>query len=141
MGCIYLYTNKINGKQYIGQTIQPIQVRHYNHLHQNTYFDRALKKYGESNFTLEILEDNIFDSEELDKKEQYYIEKYNTYYDGYNSTPGGDGRIISKLEDEQELLRMAKEGYKAQELAEIFNVCKMTIFRTLHKLNFYYHIN
>lgn len=62
MGCIYLYTNKINGKQYIGQTIQPIQVRHYNHLHQNNYFDRALKKYGRSNFTLEILEDNIFDS-------------------------------------------------------------------------------
>ena len=70
MGCIYLYTNKINGKQYIGQTIQPIQVRHYNHLYQNNYFDRVLKKYGESNFTLEILEDNIFDSEELDKKEE-----------------------------------------------------------------------
>ena len=79
-------------KSYIGQTIQPIQVRHYNHLHQNNYFDRALKKYGESNFTLEILEDNIFDSEELDKKEQYYIEKYNTYYDGYNLTFGGQGK-------------------------------------------------
>ena len=92
MGCIYLYTNKINGKQYIGQTIQPIQVRHYNHLHQNNYFDRVLKKYGESNFTLEILEDNIFDSEELDKKEQYYIEKYNTYYDGYNLTFWGQGK-------------------------------------------------
>jgi len=100
----------------------------------------AINKYGKENFYYEILEDQI-PEEELDNKEIDYISKYNSYYEGYNSTPGGDGRIISKVEDEQELLRLARDGYKAQDLAEIFNVCKTTIFRTLHKLNFYYHID
>ena len=61
-GLIYKYTNKINQKNYIGQTTSTLQRRDQKHLQQindNTYFHRALKKYGRDNFSLVILEDNI----------------------------------------------------------------------------------
>lgn len=90
-GCIYLYRNLVNGKCYVGQTICPIKKRHYDHLHQDSYFDRALKKYGEENFELTILESDIQTQELLDKKEIYYIEKYGSYVNGYNQTRGGQG--------------------------------------------------
>ncbi len=91
-GCIYLYRNLVNGKCYVGQTICPIKKRHYDHLHQDSYFDRALKKYGENNFELKILEDNIQTQELLDEREIYYIDKYKSYVNGYNLTLGGQGR-------------------------------------------------
>lgn len=98
MGCIYIYTNKINGKQYIGQTSCSLKKRHMQHLHQNeTYFDKALKKYGFENFNLDILEDNIFDAEELNQKEIYYIDKFDTFNNGYNMTRGGNTLPIENI--------------------------------------------
>ena len=125
MGCIYLYTNKINGKKYVGQTIKPLKQRHYNHLHQNgnTYFDRALKKYGEENFKLEILEDDIFDLDELNKKEIYYIEKYNSYYDGYNLTFGGQGKreVFDKKIGAQVVDLLKNTNLKYSQIKELTN--------------------
>lgn len=104
MGCIYLYTNKINGMQYIGQTTRDIKTRHWQHLSQKeTYFDRALQKYGKDNFELTILEDNIFDVDELNKKEEYYIEKYDTFNSGYNMTRGGENRTRFSEEDRDKI--------------------------------------
>lgn len=77
--------------------------------------------------------------EQLDEKEIEYIALYDSYNNGYNSTKGGDGRIINKIDHEEELLQLAKSGMCAQELADKFGVNKATVFRTLHKLGFYYH--
>ena len=58
-GLIYKFTNKINNKVYIGQTTQTIEQRTNKHLSQlddNTYFHRALKKYGINNFDIEVIE-------------------------------------------------------------------------------------
>ena len=56
MGCIYMYTNKINGMKYVGQTICKLSKRHNEHIKRdNSYIDMALRKYGEDTFTLEIL--------------------------------------------------------------------------------------
>ena len=66
---------------------------------------------------------------------------YNSFYNGYNSTKGGDGRIINKVENEDELLSLAKSGVSADNLALKFSVNKATVFRTLHKLGFYYHVS
>ena len=56
MGVVYCYTNKINNKKYIGQTLWEKQ--RYNQ-HKNCYedslFHRAIKKYGFDNFNYEIL--------------------------------------------------------------------------------------
>lgn len=93
-GKIYKYTNLINEMVYIGQTRQTLEQRDYKHqiqLNDNTYFHRALKKYGRKNFSLELIEDNI-PFNQLDKKEKYYIDYFNSFYTtgkGYNLTQGG----------------------------------------------------
>lgn len=93
-GKIYKYTNLINNKIYIGQTKQTLEQRHKKHLQQlsdNTYFHRAIKKYGVDNFSLELIEDNI-PFNKLDEREKYWIDYYNSFYTtgkGYNLTQGG----------------------------------------------------
>lgn len=93
MGLIYMYTNKINGKQYIGQTIHSISRRagyHLtNYIKSSPKFGRAILKYGYENFSSTILHDNIEDKSMLDAYESLYIELYNTIENGYNIAEGG----------------------------------------------------
>lgn len=105
---------------------------------RNNKFTNAIKKYGKEQFYVELLEGNI-PIDQLDEKEIYYIDKYDSYHNGYNSTPGGDGRIINKLNNEEELLELAKSGIDSKQLAKKFGVDYITVLRTLHKLGFYYH--
>jgi len=90
---IYQITNIITSDFYIGKTIHPIEKRYYKHkynafkLNCQTYLYRAMRKYGESNFTISILEQvntNIL----LNEKEIHYIK---TLSPKYNMTKGGDG--------------------------------------------------
>ena len=105
MGCIYMYTNKINGKRYVGQTTRTLEKRHYQHLFQHeSYFDRALQKYGKDNFTLEILADDITNIDELNRLEEYYIEKYDTFNNGYNLNRGGENRTRFSKEDRDKII-------------------------------------
>lgn len=93
---IYSFKNKINGKRYVGQSIQLEERTQKYHKNDpfninngcyNTKFYQAIRKYGYNNFEIEILEEcSISD---LDEKEIYWIEFYNTYKEGYNSTMGG----------------------------------------------------
>lgn len=88
---IYKITNQINGKYYIGQSVN-IKRRwqehcKFNSREQDAVIHQAFKKYGIENFSFEILEECSI--EELNNKEQYYIKYYNTYPDQYNMTPGG----------------------------------------------------
>lgn len=83
---IYLTTNLVNGKQYIGQ--------HYGELN-DSYFGsgviilKALKEFGKQNFTKEILE--ITTEDKIDEVEKYYIDLYNAVEDDnfYNISEGG----------------------------------------------------
>ena len=131
-GIIYKYTNKINGKSYIGQTIQPLEKRHKRHLYDsktdNLYFHRALQKYGSNNFELTILEENI-SSDQLDEKEKYWIKYYDTFYlndNGYNMTEGGRwGNAPRKLSDKdiEEIKNMLLEGsIQLKDIAKEYNV-------------------
>ena len=90
-GCIYCITNKINGKNYIGQTIN---MRARTNAHKrgasNSYIDRSIKKHGKENFSFSIIE-NFVPECDLNKKERFYINKFNTLNpNGYNLTPGGE---------------------------------------------------
>ena len=89
---IYKFTNKINGKIYIGQSID-IEHRRKEHLRykDESYFHRSLMKYGNNNFDFEILEE--CDIMQLDEKERYWISYYhsNNRDKGYNCTDGGEG--------------------------------------------------
>ena len=104
---IYLVTNIVNGKKYIGQTVKSLKVRKRNHLsvakfHKyNSYFHRALIKYGEEAFDWKILHDGVENIDNLNKLEAYYISYYDTYgKGGYNLTLGGSGRVGIKVSTE-----------------------------------------
>lgn len=97
---IYLATNQINNKRYIGQTkTGRLARRIYEHETDAKYtyytciFHAAILKYGIENFTFEIIEDNI-SQDLINEKEEFYIKFYNTFYldgQGYNMTWGGQG--------------------------------------------------
>lgn len=98
MGTIYLITNKLNGKQYVGQTTRTVEQRIKEHIQEaqnscrrrNLHLYNAIRKYGVENFSFEVLETNLNESE-LDEYEIKYIKKYNTLKNGYNNTIGGGG--------------------------------------------------
>lgn len=116
---IYKITNQINGKVYIGQSID-IEARWLRHRRdskiENSLLYRAMRKYGIENFTFEVVEECSI--EELDYKEEFYIEKYRSYIgyedcNGYNMTLGGGG-VRGKIftDEEIEKIRKSKIGEK-----------------------------
>lgn len=91
---IYVFTNKINDKKYVGQTVRDFNVRLQEHLRkQDIVFGKALKKYGAENFEYEII-DNAATIEELNAKEVFWIDKLNTVIpNGYNQCYGGNNTL------------------------------------------------
>ena len=91
MYCVYKHTGP-TGKVYIGITKRNPYKR-WNHGRgyiDNRYFYRAIEKYGWDNFTHEIIETKLSQSEAVER-ERYYIEKYNSTDPefGYNIEAGG----------------------------------------------------
>jgi group I intron endonuclease len=92
---LYLITNNINGKQYIGQTIRKLSHRYAEHcssvIAKGSLIQRAIHKYGKDNFTMVLIQ-TCNSQEELDKAEIDAIIKYNTQSpNGYNLSLGGKG--------------------------------------------------
>lgn len=92
-GSIYIIRNTTNDKVYIGQTTQTVGIRFTNHkmasrTGEDTKFYRAMRKHGEDKFYPELLEE--VEIENLNDRERYWIKYYDSYYNGYNSTLGGD---------------------------------------------------
>ena len=128
MGQIYLITNLINQKKYIGQTKNSIEQRWAEHCRRakrsttgsELYLD--IQKYGPENFKCEVLEECPIN--ELCDREIYYIKKLNTYQGdsnkGYNQTRGGIGSTIYEIEEE-EIVSMYNQGQSAGEIAKQFN--------------------
>lgn len=134
---IYKITNLINNRHYIGQSID-IEERWKEH-RQNAYnkskdsyeypLYRAIRKYGLENFNFSIIEECRRD--ELNEKEIYYIEYYNSYYEGYNQTLGGHHSSPVKLPDNllQQLIKDLQQGIPFKILQEKYNVNKFTLSR------------
>ena len=102
--CVYMHTNKENGKVYIGQTSQSINQRWRNGkgYTNNIAFYRAIQKYGWDNFDHKIIANNLT-KEEADKFEIDMISFYdsNNPDKGYNLTIGGGGTNGYRLTEEQ----------------------------------------
>ena len=111
---IYKITNIQNNKVYIGQTIRPIQDRFHRHINDalnnilDTHFARAIRKYGKDNFIIEQI-DQAQTQNKLNKKEQYWIQYYNSVQNGYNETDAiskcGGNTYQSKTEKEMEVIK------------------------------------
>lgn len=122
-GTIYIVTNDINSKVYIGKTYTTIQTRWKRHISdafrndrlQKGKFHRAIAMYGPEHFTIKPLAQ--FEQGILEKKEIEYIAKYDSYYNGYNSTLGGDGHSTIEY-DEDTIVKMYKDGLSVNKIAE-----------------------
>lgn len=119
---VYKITNKITNKVYIGITNQGSGARYRHHWYESRIGEpspihRSMAKYGEENFTLEII-DFADTYDELKEKEKYWIKQYNSTDRniGYNLTEGGDGTFGRKHSEEtKEKIRQKALGRKASE--------------------------
>ena len=100
-GIIYTAYNKITNKYYVGQTVRAFKERVSEHILNaksgiKTHFYNALRKYSQEDFEWSevcfIYDANIENlHKRLDELEIYFIRRYNSFKNGYNSTEGGGG--------------------------------------------------
>ena len=129
-GIIYLITNKINKKKYVGQTTTDLQSRWQQHIYDaktkrtNMPLHFAMNKYGAESFSIEEI-DSALSKEELNAKEQFYICYYNTqikHNQGYNIELGGENREIRGTS----VCQFSLKGEKIQEFPTIASAAKAT---------------
>jgi len=103
MGWIYIITNKLNNKCYIGQTRQKNPNRRWNQ-HRNDsrgILKKAFEKYGITNFEFKTLYE--VPNEDLNKNEQKEIQERNTIApNGYNLQDGGRCHDVHPLTREKQ---------------------------------------
>lgn len=116
---IYKITNNINDKIYIGQTTRSLLERIIGYKQEVKWqpdarpIIRAMNKYGFTNFSFEIIHDNIQSQKELDELEKYYIKKYSSLVsqNGYNVELGGNG-VGKHSEETKRKISESQKGNK-----------------------------
>ena len=95
---VYVHKNKINNHCYVGVTSLKPEYRwgKEGNGYKTQRFYYAIKKYGWNNFDHIILEENI-PKTEINSKEKYYINLYDSKNNGYNCTIGGLDEIPFKI--------------------------------------------
>lgn len=142
LGEIYIIENDINNKVYIGKTLKSTEHRFKEHIRDaymckdrdaNNKFYNALRKYGAEHFRASCI--GRFDVDKLSDMEIYYIKKYDSYKNGYNSTLGGEGTTTLDFDEEsiKDILIKYKEGKSIADIASIYNVSPFSISNVLRK--------
>ena len=125
---IYKFTSKITGLSYIGQSIH-IETRYQEHLAKmnddNSKWHKALTEQGINNFDFSVLEECSVDK--LNEREIYWINYYNSFYNGYNSTPGGQ----SKYFNPQLIYDGWDAGLSPLEISEQLNISTSCVYNNL----------
>ena len=108
---IYLLTNNINGKMYVGQ--HGTDNLEDDYMGSGVAIREAIKEYGKKNFSKEIL-CYCVDRKDACQKEIEYIEKLDTTHNGYNITKGGEGLLgyRQKTESIQRMVLSRKRFYQ-----------------------------
>lgn len=118
---IYLITNTISGKQYVGQTTRDAAWRWKQHVHSaacgSSYrIHHAIRKYGDVAFRIDILESKCETKQQLDVVEVFWIAELQTDKKGYNISPGGNGTS----EETRLKLSEAHKGQTAGKLGRVW---------------------
>lgn len=133
---IYKITNIVNNQSYIGQSIH-IEARWQEHIRRaineknptkKLYI--AMREYGIDQFVFEVLEECALDQQVLDEREKYWIEYYNSFNNGYNSTRGGQGHNAYLFNPEQ-IQQLWDDGYTTSEIAKIVGCNHSTVNKRL----------
>lgn len=120
---IYIITNSVNDKVYIGKTKVGLKKRFYyhrndrynfRHKHKKLYV--AMNEIGADKFNISLLKQ----CEDKDGSywEQFYINKYDSFNNGYNGNLGGDGRLIH---NHDKIISLLSEDMCAKDIAKISN--------------------
>lgn len=107
---IYKITNKINGKSYVGQSVNIHQrwtteknaSQNPNRHEYNYPLSKAFRKYGIDNFSFTVIE--RCSQDELNVKETYWISFYDTFFHGYNQTLGGDSHCGTETKPKETVI-------------------------------------
>ena len=138
MSYIYVITNNINGKQYVGKTNDTIEERFKRHIldskrrnNENRPLYNAINKYGIEHFSIEQLEECPY--QEVNNKEIYWIGKLDTYKNGYNATLGGDGKAYYDYDEISKLYQ--QENISIRQLAFKIGCDEDTVSKALYQCN------
>jgi group I intron endonuclease len=138
IGYVYCHINKVNGRRYIGKTVQKLSRRFrkddgtYNSYKSCKVFYAALQKYGWEGFETVILK--IASLDEIIKWEEYYIKQYNTIApNGYNTIALDNGLNVYSEETKRKISQKMKEVYKKKPFVPHNKNHHITINGVLHK--------
>lgn len=122
MAYIYKIINDINDKVYVGKTEFSIEKRFKQHCldafknrNEKRPLYSAMRKYGVEHFRAELIEE----TDNANECEIYWIDKLNSYQQGYNATKGGDGK---KYLDYDLIVATYKESKNIRETSRKLNV-------------------
>jgi group I intron endonuclease len=121
MYSIYIITNTINDKKYVGQTCQGIARRwnqhRYDAKHSETKIARAMRAHGVENFAIELLAE-AEDQDSANRLEPFWIRLFDSVANGYNIENGG--KATGKITDEQRsaLSKRTKEWFASNPYPE-----------------------
>ena len=123
---IYIHKNKINGKYYVGQTVNPKKRfgKDGSAYMGCKLFYRAIKLYGWNSFEHRIVQEGLTkrQADELETDLIYWLDSKNN---GYNLTYGGGGRTKYKTDEERKAAqkelqkRYRRRKYEASEAFKI----------------------
>ena len=130
MGYIYRIYNDINNKNYIGLTTNTVEIRWKKHLANSSFVQyhlyNAMRLYGVEHFFVETLE-KVEDTK-LAEREQYWIEQYDSFHNGYNETCGGEG---NQLYPKIDFYQLWDKGCSINKIAELVGCARSTVYEAL----------
>lgn len=137
MAYIYQIQNDINGKIYVGKTEFSIEKRFKEHCrdYKKEHCEKrplyaAMRKYGIEHFHISLLEE----TDDPEEREKYWIEKLDSFKNGYNATTGGDGK---KYIDYELVIHTYHKVKNQNKVAELLNICPKSVGNILHNYNEY----
>lgn len=120
MNYVYVITNNLNTKKYVGVTNNP-ERRWRDHkkiaIRQNSVryaIHDAIAKYGEHNFEYKIIEQHEIRSDAF-KAEEKYVRELKTLEEGYNLNSGGRGPIEFSEKTRKLISEAAKRRFSSPE--------------------------
>ena len=121
-GFIYITTNMINGKKYIGQKVFDTNSMWKSYFGSGTYLKNAINKYGKENFCREIIA-IVYSQEELNNLEIEFIKNHNAVEskDYYNISHGGESVMFSRKHTDKTKQQMSI-SFKGRIYSEEHNI-------------------